>query len=348
MLRFLFSVLLSLPLAVAAVPLFDPAAGVQPFNVNKGDERRQSVVAENGPSGELMLHAMWDCAAADYLEFYFLRPIPMPEFKTGEVTMEAFITEGAPIRAVNFRLVDSQGETFQYTFPADQLKPGKRKLRVQLDRVHKNSWGEAKNGEVDFPAKMQGASIDFSNREGAGELWIGKVEFVSAQSELGELLVDLATARTFIYRGAERQQTATKEEVSGRQTLRLNWDAANAKWIEIFFPPVLMKTIDEFDSVRFSVELLIPENFDGKTVNLRLEDKSGETFQFALPTAGLPPGWNTVSLRVDKSVEPNRGIWGGDGNHTLDFPVQLKGFSVDYPSGSGVGTIGFGKVYLVR
>ena len=129
MLRFLFNVLLSLPLAVAAVPLFDPAAGVQPFNVNKGDERRQSVVAENGPSGELMLHAMWDCAAADYLEFYFLRPIPMPEFKTGEVTMEAFIPESAPIQAVNFRLVDSQGETFQFALPTAGLPPAGIRFR---------------------------------------------------------------------------------------------------------------------------------------------------------------------------------------------------------------------------
>ena len=70
------------------------------------------------------------------------------------------------------------------------------------------------------------------------------------------------------------------------------------------------------------------ENFDGKTVNLRLSDKSGEVFQYPLPTKGLAPGWHLVSLRVEKSGAPARGIWSGDQNRKLDFPVRLAGFSV--------------------
>ena len=350
MLRFLFGSLFMLPLvALSALPflIYDPATDALQINVNRGGERRQSVVTEADPEGRTMLHAKWDCTAATYLEFNFLKPIPLPEFNTGEVALEVFIPEGAPIRKINFRLIDSQGETFQYMFPTAQLKPGLQTLLVQLNSVHKESWGAKKNGRVNFPARMLGVSVDFNRKEGQGELWIGKVAFTPGPLELGELLVDLASAPVSIHRGAEQQQAATVDNVGGRQACRFNWDAARGKWMEFAFTPPL-PPFAEFDSARFCVELLIPENFDGKTVNLRLSDKSGEVFQYPLPTKGLAPGWHLVSLRVEKSGAPARGIWSGDQNRKLDFPVRLAGFSVDYPAGSGEGTVAFGKVYLAR
>lgn len=351
MLRFLFGSLFMLPLvALSALPflIYDPATDALQINVNRGGERRQSVVTEADPEGRTMLHAKWDCTAATYLEFNFLKPIPLPEFKTEDVAMEVFIPEGSPIKKINFRLIDSHGETFQYMFPADQLKPGRQMLRVTLKSVHNGSWGAEKNGKVDFPAKMLGASIDFNRKGGTGELWIGRVVFISGQKlELGEMLVDLATTPVRIHLAGDRGQTAAVEEADGRQALRFNWDAARGKWMEFAFTPPL-PPFAEFDSARFCVELLIPENFDGKTVNLRLSDKSGEVFQYPLPTKGLAPGWHLVSLRVEKSGAPARGIWSGDQNRKLDFPVRLAGFSVDYPAGSGEGTVAFGKVYLAR
>ncbi len=350
MLRFLFGSLFMLPLvALSALPflIYDPATDALQINVNQSDARRQSVLPGNAPSGQAMLHAKWDCSAANYLEFNFLQPIPLPEFNTGEVALEVFIPEGAPIRKINFRLIDSQGETFQYMFPTAQLKPGLQTLLVQLNSVHKESWGAKKNGRVDFPARMLGVSVDFNRKEGQGELWIGKVAFTPGPLELGEMLVDLATTPVRIHLAGDRGQTAAVEEADGRQALRFNWDAARGKWMEFAFTPPL-PPFAEFDSARFCVELLIPENFDGKTVNLRLSDKSGEVFQYPLPTKGLAPGWHLVSLRVEKSGAPARGIWSGDQNRKLDFPVRLAGFSVDYPAGSGEGTVAFGKVYLAR
>ena len=348
--RFLFGSLFMCPLVLlsaAPILLCDPSTETLPIHVNRGNERSQSVLPGNDPSGQAMLHAKWDCSAANYLEFNFLKSIPMPEFKTGEIAMEVDVPENAPIRKVNFRLADSQGEVFQYMFPVDQLKPGRQILRVQLRSAHNESWGDKKNGKIDFPARMLGVSIDFNRKEGTGELWIGKVTFTPVPLELGEMVADLATTPVRIYLAAERGQTAAVEEADGRQALRLNWDAARGKWLEFAFTgPQLV--VGDFESARFTIELLIPENFDGKTVNLRLADKSGEVFQFPLPTRNLKPGWNTVSLRVDKSGKPSRGIWGGDGNRTLDFPVRLSGFSVDYPAGSGVGSLAIGKVYVAR
>ena len=348
--RFLFGSLFMCPLVLlsaAPILLCDPSTETLPIHVNRGNERSQSVLPENDPSGQAMLHAKWDCSAANYLEFNFLKSIPMPEFKTGEIAMEVDVPENAPIRKVNFRLADSQGEVFQYMFPVDQLKPGRQILRVQLRSAHNESWGDKKNGKIDFPARMLGVSIDFNRKEGTGELWIGKVTFTPVPLELGEMVADLATTPVRIYLAAERGQTAAVEEADGRPALRLNWDAARGKWLEFAFTgPQLV--VGDFESARFTIELLIPENFDGKTVNLRLADKSGEVFQFPLPTRNLKPGWNTVSLRVDKSGKPSRGIWGGDGNRTLDFPVRISGFSVDYPAGSGVGSLAIGKVYVAR
>lgn len=345
--RSLFAAAFLLPVFGFAATVFDPGAGPVALRVNQSDNRQQSVTASESPDGRPMLHAKWNCAAANYLEFSLSQPVALPEFRDGELAVDVFVPDNAAIGKFNLRVTDSQGETLQYQLPNDQLKPGRQTIRCRLTDTNRNSWGAQKNGKIDFPARVTGMSIDFNRKEGDGELWIGKVDFTPTAFDAGELLADTATAPVIVGQAAARGQSATVEEAGGRQARRLNWDAAKARWLEFSFRNPL-PPIDEFDSARFDVELLIPENFEGRRVNLRLADKSGETFQFALPTEGLTPGWHTVQLRISKSGAPNRGVWGGDQNRQLDFPVRVSGISVDYPAGSGAGTVALGTIRIAR
>lgn len=339
---FLFAALLTPALGFAAT-LLDPAAGPVALRVNQADQRRQSVAIAQSPDGKPMLEVKWNCAAANYLEFSFEKPVALPEFRAGDLDVDLVIPENAPIRKISLRITDAEGETLQYQLTGDKIASGRQTLRYQLKDTTPNSWGAKKNGKIDFPAKFSGMSIDFSRKEGDGELRIGKIEFTPAPLEAGELVIDAAESPVNVGGG----QSAAVEEIDGKKALRLNWDPAKARWFEFSFTN-RPAPIESFESARFGIELFVPEQFAASRVNLRLTDKNGETFQFTIPAAELKPGWQLAPLRVNGSGTPNAGVWGGDKNKQLDFPVRVTGLSVDYPANSGAGTLGVGKIFIAR
>lgn len=338
---FLFAAFLTPALGFAAT-LLDPAAGPVALHVNDADQRQQSVVTAQSPDGKPMLAVKWNCAAASYLEFSFDKPVALPEFRAGDLDVDLFIPENAPIRKISLRITDAQGETLQYQLTG-KIQSGSQTLRCQLKDTNPSSWGTKKNGKIDFPAKFSGMSVDFDRKDGNGELRIGKIEFTPAPLEAGDLVTDAAESPVNVGGGL----SAAAEVIDGKKALRLNWDAAKARWFEFSFknPPA---PIEQFESARFGVELFVPEQFAASRVNLRLTDKNGETFQFSVPAAELKPGWQLVPFRVNGSGAPNAGSWGGDKNKQLDFPVRVTGLSVDYPANSGAGTLGLGKIFIAR
>jgi len=339
--QLLFTAFLT-PVFGFAATLLDPAAGPVALHVNNADKRQQSVAAAQSPDGKPMLEAKWNCAAASYLEFSFDKPVVLPEFRAGDLDVDLFIPENAPVRKISLRITDAEGETLQYQLTGT-IKSGNQTLRYQLKDTNSNSWGAKKNGKIDFPAKLSGMSIDFDRKDGNGELWIGKIEFTPAPLEAGDLIADAAESPVNVGGG----QSAAVEEIDEKKALRLNWDAAKARWFEFSFKNPL-PPIEQFESARFGVELFVPEKFTASRINLRLTDKNGETFQFTIPAAELKPGWQLVPLRVNGSGSPNAGFWGGDKNKQLDFPVRITGLAVDYPANSGVGTLGIGKIFVAR
>ncbi len=325
--------------------LFDPAVSTKVF-VNAAENRKQSVLPGQSPDDQSMFHVKWDNAAFRYLEFSFEKAVPLPEFKAGDLDVELYIPEGAAIRKISLRIGDSKGETLQYQITDPQIKTGKQTLRFRLTDSVNNSWGKEKNGKIDFPATANGISIDFGSREGTGELWIGKITFTPAPLDAGEQVLDFTSAPIAIREAATLAQSSAVETIDGKQALRLNWDGSKERtWMEFGLKTPSI-SIDQFDSARFDVELYVPENLNVKRLNLRFADKSGETFQFAVPLTDAKTGWNLIPVRVSGSGAPNHGSWGGDKNKTFDFPVRITGFSVDYPANSGTGTLALGKVYV--
>lgn len=335
----LFAALL-LPAVGMALPVLDSA---QKTRVNQSELRRQSVAPGQAPDGTPMLALQWNNAAANYLEFTVDKPVALPEFDSAVLKLDLYWPENTAVGKLNLRITDSTGETLQYPLPVRELKPGRQTLEAVLTPTSAGgSWGGNKNKKIDFPARVTGMSVDFNRKDGDGELWLGKAELLP-EVKTGKTVVEPAAAGVRVHDGAKRQQSVEAATVEGKAAYQVKWDAAAAKWLEFAFSPQL-PAIPEFASGRFEVELMIPENSKVSRVNLRLADKSGETFQYPLPIAGLKPGWNVVALRINPADVRKVGHWGGDKNHQLDFPVRLIGFSVDYPAGSGAGELAVGKV----
>ncbi len=144
------------------------------YSLFKGGERLQKTeVTGDG------LRMNWDFAKARWIEVHLNPHIPLPEFTTGDVTLEFDLPEQGKLRQISIRLVDSTGETFQYSQPAGQLKPGRQQLRFPIDTAKKvQSWGgKAPNGALDFPVKIGGLSIDFTATEGAGSILLREAMF---------------------------------------------------------------------------------------------------------------------------------------------------------------------------
>lgn len=327
--------------------MFDPGAGPVALRVNQSDNRQQSVTASESPDGRPMLHAKWNCAAANYLEFSLSQPVALPEFRDGELAVDVFVPDNAAIGKFNLRVTDSQGETLQYQLPNDQLKPGRQTIRCQLTDTNRNSWGAQKNGKIDFPARVSGMSIDFNRKEGDGELWIGKVDFTPTAFDAGELLADTATAPVIVGQAAARGQSATVEE-AGRQAgaapqlgrrqgalARILIPEPAAAHRRIRLRPIRRRAADP-RKLRRTARQPASRRQERRNLPVRTADR------------GAHAGWHTVQLRISKSGAPNRGVWGGDQNRQLDFPVRVSGISVDYPAGSGAGTVALGTIRIAR
>ncbi len=140
---------------------------------------------------------------------------------------------------------------------------------------------------------------------------------------------------------AKRQQSAELGAApDGRKMINLKWDNSAAKYLELVFRNA--PSLPEFESAELKVDVFMPEKFQIKKFNLRLADSTGEVFQYQLPTRDLRPGLQTISATI--KAAGGFASWGGNKNKTIDFPVKLAGFSVDFAATEGTGEMSIGSV----
>lgn len=78
-------------------------------------------------------------------------------------------------------------------------------------------------------------------------------------------------------------------------------------------------------------KLYIPEGGGLKSFNLRVEDASGETFQYYRTIPQGVTGWIALTNMVDVANPPRGDSWGGNADHIMDMPLTLSGagFEID-------------------
>ena len=177
---------LALSFAVRGGELLD-CGKAKPENVilHTPEKRGQSVRIESLEQRDA-LRIDWDCARSGYFEFQLKPGVKLPEFRTAQIRVRAFIPEGGKSRNFNLRITDREGETFQFTRPLAAEDRGWREFAYQIDagKPKAGSWGKRANRRIDFPAKLTGFASDFNSREGKGYLGIGAVEIEVLHSGL--------------------------------------------------------------------------------------------------------------------------------------------------------------------
>lgn len=169
---------LILPVAAQAAMLLD-CGKVKPETVllHTPEKRGQSVRGESLEQlGALRIN--WDCARSGHFEFQLKPGVKLPEFRTAQIRVRAFIPEDGKSRNLNLRITDRDGETFQFSRPLAATDRGWREFvyEINAEKPKAGSWGKKANRRIDFPAKFTGFASDFNSRKGKGYLGIGTVE----------------------------------------------------------------------------------------------------------------------------------------------------------------------------
>ena len=105
----------------------------------------------------------------------------------------------------------------------------------------------------------------------------------------------------------KREQAAGIDTFDRRKALRIDWNNARAGHFEFHTTDKLI--LPEFLKAKIRVQAYLPEHCKARSLNLRIVDRDGETFQVYRPLAGLKPGWNEIIYELD-SETPGAGSFG--------------------------------------
>lgn len=108
--------------------------------------------------------------------------------------------------------------------------------------------------------------------------------------------------------------------------LELTMEPARFPYAEL----VLREPVEIADSAAamkgsFSFEFLAAPAASLQEVSIRLVDATGETFQYKIPKNLRGGTWEKITVGVARPT----GVWGGNKDRKLDFPVRLLALTID-------------------
>lgn len=155
-----------------------------PLHLNEGVKRNQQAELTAAPDGTRAVRLSWAKDRFNYTEPIFNKPVQLPEFEQAAVTVKVYTPENCPVARVNLRLIDAQGEVFQWDQAVSWRESGWKTLTYNITQAGaKISWGGNNDKKLDQPARLFGFGIDFKKDSGAGEFLLGPISFSSAGGE---------------------------------------------------------------------------------------------------------------------------------------------------------------------
>lgn len=127
---------------------------------------------------------------------------------------------------------------------------------------------------------------------------------------------------------ARRQSASSSKTPEGADALKISWGAYGSGSGAFASQPshVLPLGFAKFTTVS---RLYLPEKSGLKSFNLRVEDASGETFQFYRFTPAGKSGWISITNVIDLA-HPPKGSWGGNADKTIDLPLKISGAGFEF------------------
>lgn len=97
------------------------------------------------------------------------------------VQVDVFLQEDNKASRLYLRLQDSKNEVFQYGKDLPSGKKGWTTITYEINTEGKQpeSWGDAKNRQLDWPVKIFGFAVSGFNNEGVGFMGLGKIKIIT-------------------------------------------------------------------------------------------------------------------------------------------------------------------------
>ena len=318
-------------------------SGTRPGNY--GTSRGCSVTVEN--SGFLRVN--WDPAQRAFAEFSFQPNHQLGTFQTLTLKVKAELSEKSTFNVMTVRLLDRDGEIFQFTQP----KPKKgNEIVFKIDTAnfrHNGTWkysGSAVvNKKLDFPVSLMGMSFHYNKNSAPGEIIIKEIETEKFPGKEPE--PNVISFKAGENAGSYSASRGCGVTVEKEGFLRVNWDPAQRAFAEFSFQP--NHQLGFFQTLTLKVKTELSEKSTFNVMTIRLLDRDGEIFQFTQPK---PKKGSDVVFSIDTANFRHNGTWKQSGstvvNKKLDFPVSLMGMSFHYSKNSAPGEIILKRIEFVK
>jgi hypothetical protein len=124
----------------------------------------------------------WDEAKTKYAEVTFKKRSKLPVFETATVTIKVFAPANSPVNRFNLRLIDAQGEVFQWNKAVSFKSGGWQEVSFPITTTNfRHNWGGKSNKVLDQPAKVFGFGIDYPKGSGKSHLVLDDLSFSSGK-----------------------------------------------------------------------------------------------------------------------------------------------------------------------
>ena len=151
-----------------------------PLHLNEAVKRNQQAELTAAPDGVRAVRLSWANDRFNNINPIFNKPALLPLFEQATVTVKVYTPDNCPANRVNLRLIDAQGEVFQWDQAVSWRESGWKTLTYNITPAGaKISWGGNNDKKLDQPARFFGLGIDLKKDSGTGELLIGPITFTS-------------------------------------------------------------------------------------------------------------------------------------------------------------------------
>lgn len=308
------------------------------------------------------LEVNWSVPRDKYFELFIASERPIIEgFDTssnpnhGTVSFDVYSPGTDELHRMAVRLIDSDGEVFQWSTPVEMLKKeGWHTVSINIapDNFVTSWGGKVENkGKIDSPVRLVSLTYDFDSKVLPSDdadkrrFFVDNIAIklpksamaVATESSQALTLENFELGNTWnVYKPEDFHASATIADAPTRQgkALQVNWDLPRAKYFETFSEQRI--SLEGFESSSnpyhgtISLDVFSPGTTEVNGISVRIRDSEQETFQCPIRVDLTKQGWQTITY--DIIPEKLTQFWGGKQENPgkLDGKVTISGIAVGF------------------
>ncbi|MFG0248521.1 MAG: endo-1,4-beta-xylanase [Phycisphaeraceae bacterium JB051] len=334
------------------------------WQIINGDKKNGTLTTVSSPMRQgNALQFAWDTPRDKYFEIYLKEQHKLDGFDSSakpyhaSISVDVFSPGTAEITRMSVRLIDGEGEVFQYMIATKLEKEGWQTLTFDIKPGgEKHHWGgkQENPGKMDGQVRFVGMTLDFDSRvEPAQESAKRRVFFDDLKIQLPsqaavtanavsdwQTLEDFDSGRVWnVYKPEDfnaSNQLADSPQRQGKSLL-VKWDLPRAKYFENYATePVKLVGLDISDKpyhATIKMDVYSPGTAEVSNFGIRLRDAEQETFQWSARVDLTEQGWQTVTFEITPDTFNSN--WGGKNTNpkVIDGEVTLVGMAVGFNGG---------------